>query len=248
MKAWCPFAQVDKANVTTPGYVDGYPWRGVLHTTESYTYPSARQDYYGHTYWPHFTVDGPILLQHLPITASARALENPAGGVETNRARAIQIEVCWQAAKPDWDDDTFHTTAAAIGWINEQTGIQAVGPAFVGYPASYGIKARQRMDAASWRSFNGWCGHQHVPENDHGDPGAIAIKALLQQGGDMVASSRQGLTQKDIERIWGYPIGDEDDELADRADRALLNTLKRIKNLEAEVAHIKAEVGKIRKG
>ncbi|HEY6222818.1 MAG TPA: hypothetical protein VIW26_03470, partial [Gemmatimonadales bacterium] len=36
-----------------------------------------------------------------------------------------------------------------------------------------------RFTAAAWLAFDGWCGHQHVPNNDHGDPGAIDIARLL---------------------------------------------------------------------
>jgi hypothetical protein len=35
------------------------------------------------------------------------------------------------------------------------------------------------MSAAKWTSFTGHCGHQHVPENLHGDPGAFPMVAIL---------------------------------------------------------------------
>jgi hypothetical protein len=35
------------------------------------------------------------------------------------------------------------------------------------------------MSAAEWDTFTGWCGHQHIPENDHTDPGALPIARLL---------------------------------------------------------------------
>ncbi len=35
------------------------------------------------------------------------------------------------------------------------------------------------MTAAKWDNYNEWCGHEHVPNNDHGDPGALDIKSLL---------------------------------------------------------------------
>jgi peptidoglycan hydrolase-like protein with peptidoglycan-binding domain len=45
---------------------------------------------------------------------------------------------------------------------------------------------RLRMSPAEWRSYSGWCGHQHVPEQfaGHWDPGAIDIKRLLAGGAD----------------------------------------------------------------
>ena len=30
-----------------------------------------------------------------------------------------------------------------------------------------------------WKAFKGVCGHMHVPENDHGDPGAIDFSAIV---------------------------------------------------------------------
>jgi hypothetical protein len=36
------------------------------------------------------------------------------------------------------------------------------------------------MSFAEWEAFKGICGHQHVPENDHGDPGNFPIKRLIE--------------------------------------------------------------------
>lgn len=179
MSDWCPFAKKVKANATGGSFVAGYPLRGVLHSTESDRYVPSTSSYFGHRNWPHFTVYGTDVYQHIPITTAARALANPAGGVETNRAGAIQIEVVARAAKPAWPADLRVTVAKLMRWIEEQTGIRRTAPKFVPYPFSYGVHAKQRMSAPDWRSFNGWCGHQHVPENSHGDPGAIPILALL---------------------------------------------------------------------
>jgi hypothetical protein len=35
------------------------------------------------------------------------------------------------------------------------------------------------MSKSIWEQFNGVCGHQHVPENKHWDPGAIAWARLI---------------------------------------------------------------------
>jgi hypothetical protein len=34
------------------------------------------------------------------------------------------------------------------------------------------------MSDDEWNAFNGWCGHQHVPENSHWDPGKLNIDHL----------------------------------------------------------------------
>ena len=36
-----------------------------------------------------------------------------------------------------------------------------------------------RMSDAKWRAFTGICGHQHVPDNDHWDPGRLDVSRML---------------------------------------------------------------------
>ncbi|MBD9700618.1 peptidoglycan-binding protein [Streptomyces sp. ID01-12c] len=36
------------------------------------------------------------------------------------------------------------------------------------------------MTGTQWNSFRGWCGHQHVPENDHGDPGSMDFGRVIE--------------------------------------------------------------------
>jgi hypothetical protein len=162
-------------------YVAG-PYRGVLHTTESKAYLPSTTSYYGHTSAPHFTlavVDGTLAMyQHYPIDRSARSLEHH-GDIETNRRSAIQIEIAWTA------EDIAALPANYVAklrdwmrWVEAQTGIQRVAPTFYG-PEAYGADSPSRMTADQWSVFNGWCGHQHVPQNVHWDPGKIDIQALL---------------------------------------------------------------------
>ncbi|MGP3971520.1 hypothetical protein [Streptomyces sp. 6N223] len=47
------------------------------------------------------------------------------------------------------------------------------------YPASYGPNG-VRLTGAQWLAYYGWLGHQHVPENDHGDPGDIDFARVLE--------------------------------------------------------------------
>jgi hypothetical protein len=55
------------------------------------------------------------------------------------------------------------------------------------------------MSDIVWTRFNGWCGHQHVPNNDHGDPGNIDIGYLLQRG----APQTQGV----VKPMYDPPLG-----------------------------------------
>lgn len=40
---------------------------------------------------------------------------------------------------------------------------------------AYGKRAETRLSAAQWRTFNGMCSHQNVPDNDHWDAGGIDL-------------------------------------------------------------------------
>lgn len=168
----------------SPSYVDGYPFRGVLHTTQSTGYTPSQTMYYGHTNPPHFTVarlgaNGRVF-QHYSINNGARALENLAGGVETNRACAIQIEIAWKAenigALPAVIIAVLHDL---MRWIEASKGVQRHAPPFFPESQAAGSGSASRMSAQTWRTFNGWCGHQHVPENVHWDPGPLNIAPLL---------------------------------------------------------------------
>lgn len=189
MKDWYPEAIRDEYGVVSGGSMfTTYPWRGVLHTTESANYTPGQGSYWGNAYWPHFTpeVQNGVfqVYQHLPLSLAARALVNQSGGVETNRQRAIQIEICWTAVSVQFlPQAMIDGLKRLMRWIEAQTGIAPAAPAFQAYPASYGPKQAGgnlvRFTDVQWNFFNGWCGHQHVPENVHGDPGLIPIAKLI---------------------------------------------------------------------
>jgi hypothetical protein len=117
--------------------------------------------------------------QMLPAYRSARALKNRAGGVQTNRLGSVclQVEVIGFAEHPF----TSHLTAAGRAGLGKLVafarahGIPDVWP--MGsppeYPRGYAVR-----DPRVWTSRAGHYGHSQVPENDHGDPGAIDIRVL----------------------------------------------------------------------
>jgi hypothetical protein len=177
---WYPTAT--KEALEDAGTFLGGPFRGVLHTTEGDSYGGALGAYRANRSAPHFTVAGSRVWQHVPINRAARSLQNAPGGVETNRWSAIQIEIVAHAANPVWLPETIEATRSLMAWLEQQTGIRPSSPRFIAYPASGGLRAAQRMGNQAWLRWDGWCGHQHVPENDHGDPGAAPITALLVRG------------------------------------------------------------------
>ena len=156
----------------------------LLHTTEGTSIEGACAAYKTNNSWPHETIDcrpghGYRICRHLGYDVAARSLRNLSGGVETNRAGVIQLEIVGTATNPagiDWE----WLGREIVGPICRQVGIPVQSSvAWVAYPASYGQNAPQRLSPNGWTNYKGILGHQHAPENDHGDPGLIPIELLL---------------------------------------------------------------------
>ncbi|WP_193636279.1 peptidoglycan-binding protein [Brachybacterium subflavum] len=203
-------AAPSKEPAATPGWMTGadqsQTWGGnphkatvtklVLHTTEG----SGYTDYGNGGSAPHFTVkpgpaDGDHIRQHIPTTEASKALENRSGGVETNNAGVVQVEIvgsCDRAyaeknglrCTEDYGDDDLASVAAVVAWVCEAHGIplSAAGLAWPTTNAAY-LDAPQRMSGEEWTEYAGICGHTHVPENVHWDPGAFPVARLLELAG-----------------------------------------------------------------
>lgn len=205
---------------TDGGTFTGGPAKGVLHTTETNTFPG----YDGGQTCPHLTVkvERPGILtvrQHVALNMGARALVNQPGGVQTNRDSAIQIELVgtcnpsWKGKAgyyywPEADPATLASLGSLMRRVEVATGVrrEAVGP-WLAYPQSYGSKGGQRLTLSQWDNYSGWVGHQHVPENDHGDPGNLAIATLIGASGPLPpASAIPPLVVKPTVRAPGFPL------------------------------------------
>lgn len=198
-----------------------------LHTTEGFTWPS----YSGGAVAPHLTVLPNIaaktvsVRQHYPADKSSRALVNLTGGVETNTLNVLQIEligtcdyskrstwlgktagvdyIYWPDA-PDW---LLAAIAPIFKWLDAEWPdfklVDATPRGWVKYPDSYGISARQRMTFAEWENAYGIFGHQHVPENAHGDPGNFPIARLVEIA--KAGSTTPAPTPIPAPPVWGQP-------------------------------------------
>ncbi len=167
-------------------YDTTYPWRIVLHTIEGSAAPAMIQ---GHRYPPHlwYQPDTRALYQTVPFDRSAFALEHPAGTPETNKARALQVEIGGRAADAgnwpaEWlDNITADVVVPLCQWVAAQGGqidlADAPDPGAI--PGSASPDAPQRMTEAQWRTFRGVCGHRHVPNNEHWDPGALDLDRIV---------------------------------------------------------------------
>lgn len=175
METWHPRAIHAGANRGGSSFI-GVPTKLVLHTIETpadtlYEYNSV--SYFGNSFWPHATIDSQGIHQHLGIDGSAFALYHASGRVDTNLANAVQCEIMGQAAHiNDIPEETWGHLADWLGWCAVQTSTPITFADFRG-DGAYGENAPQRFSDDEWLAFSGICGHQHVPQNDHWDPGAI---------------------------------------------------------------------------
>jgi hypothetical protein len=171
----------------------------VLHTTEGFDWPGyeggATAPNYTHK--PSFHGGAGLWRAHFPDEKSSRALRNEAGGVETNTLNCVQVELigtCDSSKRkrwgdkvagrdyvywPDATDDQLAEVAEFLADMNKRHGLKLVAPKqFISYPLSAG-NSRVRMSMSEWRNAAGVVGHQHVPENTHGDPGDIDIDKIF---------------------------------------------------------------------
>lgn len=180
MVDWLPGVPVLRATEDGGPQDRSYPPRLVLHTTEGGGTIAALFAYYhGSTFWPHFTADltRHQLAQHIPFSRGGRALSHSTS-TQTNDANCIQVEIIGHAAQAAlWPVADVEWLGRALAGVLNTLGIRRSGPTFVAGGAGFG--APQRMTEGAWRVFNGVCGHQHVPENDHWDPGAFNLAAFL---------------------------------------------------------------------
>lgn len=168
----------------------------VLHTTEGSDWPgySVGAVAPNYTAKPDFAGKRLRWRAHFPDERSSRALRNLTGGVETNTLNVVQVELigtcdldthkAWTIKKvphiywPDAPDWALRDLGAFLADMHKRHGVKLQAPEFLAYPQSYGA-SRVRFSGEKWRGFYGVCGHQHVPENVHGDPGALPIGKVL---------------------------------------------------------------------
>lgn len=173
----------------------------VLHTTEGFGLPGYRggRDAPNFTAVPDFPARKLRWYQHFEANAAALALVDRPGGVRPNRDGVLQVELAgtsgwastdnksrgnypaldlrdkrwyWAEHAEDWMLDGL---AEFLLWVNSEWGVPLVAPIeFTSW-----AKASKRMSIEQWNRFAGICGHSHVPENDHTDPGALPMADII---------------------------------------------------------------------
>lgn len=195
-------------------YLDGVPWRFTAHTTEAVpkSLDSARLMAERHEYPPHLWAwpEKDWVAQTVRLDRSAFALLHPKGTPETNKMRAIQVEIIGRAADtPTWPVEWWE-------WI----GRRVLRPIIdAGYPINltqiapttgtdgYGTGGAVRMTRDAWRNFGGVCGHANVPDNHHWDIGAGRLDLIA------AAASEEDDMYGDLDRIRDQLLESKIDEL-----------------------------------
>jgi hypothetical protein len=182
LMAKCPFATW-KPITGGVGAYSGGPFKIVHHTTEGSTASGAMGAYKANKSDPHFTVDATTIYQHIDTSDSARSLENPPGGVQTNRDSAIQIEVVGFAGKPK-DLATLKNVAKLCRWIEATHSVLKIWPN--GFPKVGSTDpGGHNRNATNWDNKSGHYGHSQVPENTHWDPGYTKAELEIVMGGSL---------------------------------------------------------------
>lgn len=190
----------------------------LIHTTEGTSIAGAISAYRANNSWPHATIDCRIgrtyrICGHLDLDVPARSLRNQAGGVQTNRDGVLQVEVVGSASRPSEIDWAWFGKNVLGPWCRLKGVPLTSTVPWVPYPASYGEKAAQRLTAPGWTAYRGVLGHQHCPENSHGDPGAIPIVTTLAAAGSALPEEDDMPTADEVaEAVWARRINDVDGE------------------------------------
>jgi len=170
---WHPDAK--RVSYPDAGAFIDVPARLVWHTTEGSSLPEYSGDA------PHFTLNPKTgdLWQHVATDRASSALVH-SGGVETNHAHAIQVELIGFAAEsPNWSDAEYAEIAKLARWIEDNAGVKRrCGVKFTSTPQRQAL----RMSPATWLGYDGHCGHEHVPNQaptNHWDPGSMLIAKVL---------------------------------------------------------------------
>jgi len=157
---------------------------------------------------PHFTVKPDrankrlLWRQHYRADEPARALAHPKGTPETNNAGVLQVELGGTSVKGDPGYDWPNADGWALAdladfsrWALAEWGIPLTDQGRAWHALTRNAKSNiiqaggsSRLTWSQWGAARGHCGHEHVPGNDHVDPGSTNIRGMLK----LTSGSDQG--------------------------------------------------------
>lgn len=184
---WLDPAKYERLQITGctgPGtQYDGYAWKFVLHSTES---PPGSINGINSLFQaqpcsaPHLCIDPggtQRRVQYIPWIMSACALKGGRNGYQTNRGRAVQMEICGYAKdSPGWSDAMLWQIADVIADVIRDG--CPIDPNVVNdFTQFQGVlateNAAQRMSPEKYRTWPGITAHVEVCFQDHWDTGRM---------------------------------------------------------------------------
>lgn len=185
---------VDKPMAGPIRYTVNTPWKIGVHTTEGTGLPT----YQGGSVAPQVTVDikGRRAYRHANyLVYAGKAFKHPAGTPATNTTRVVQVEVIGYCddhhiTSPyhvsNWTDADYTYLASVLAKIAADVGCplrssvtwKGYGLGVAG-KSSAGFNNGVRLSRSAFFNYSGVLGHEHVPDNDHGDPGHPDVSKML---------------------------------------------------------------------
>lgn len=211
------YEHIRNTSATGPGTMyDGYAWKFVNHSTEGP--PGSIQGTIGlfqaqPASCPHFMID-PMgtrrRVQFIPWTWSACALRGGAGGWQTNRGRAVQMEICGYAKdSASWPDDALWQIADVIADVIKDgcpINPENMPDDSVLRGTLATMTAPQRMSWEHWQLFDGITAHVRAPNNDHWDTGAFPSGRLRELVLEILGGGTRNVGPADVAPASTTPV------------------------------------------
>ena len=137
--------------------------------------------------WPHFTIDPGTrtVIQHFSLNVGSKSLRTRSPtipndpNIPTNSIHCIQIAIV-KCSEHGYSTQELEFIREVMRAVEDLVPIpRKSGLSFLNFAGVNAVPNNNKMTIDAWKKFSGWCGHQHIPKNDHTDPGAININFLL---------------------------------------------------------------------
>lgn len=166
--------------------VDQVAWERpicVPHTTEGWSLPNYGNGTPTMDVGPYAKGGKPVLRQLIPFGHIATALQNDAGGIETNRRVLVQLEQVAFSSRDLWlpPKPMVVMIASLAEFLQEEFGIQQrypYNPKDV-KTGTWAVEGNPWRASGKFATMSAWHPHAAVPENEHWDCGAEDFQAIL---------------------------------------------------------------------
>ena len=146
----------------------------VIHTTETQGLPN-------YPYPPHVTIDPnepETIWHHVTGDKGAYALKSAPTSPNYECGAVYQVEhIAYAKDTPNQGDTFYESLARECLWFHRNKGVPLEFVPVWEDGSAYGSWSG-RMSASEFSAYSGICGHQHVNDNDHWDPGRLDIPRL----------------------------------------------------------------------